>query len=115
MKRRTKLLIITPNENGKLEFTQKELEDLLNSAYEDGYQDGCAQQPFIYNPTGTRDTDELNLRWGGSTTCYSDSTVRQYTTNIEGIPDPNIQIYGCADNCADLTEHECLNNCIDKK
>lgn len=109
MKRRTKLLIITPDENGKLEFTQKELEDLLDSAYEDGYQDGCAQQPFIYNPSDTKDTDELNIRWWENPTCYSD----QQTTKIEGIPNPNIQIYGCVDNCMDTETHVCLDNCAD--
>ena len=54
MKRRTKILILTPNENGKLEFTQEELENLIDDIYEEGYKCGKADALAITWPDGVR-------------------------------------------------------------
>lgn len=63
MKRRTKILILTPNENGKLEFTQEELENLINDAYEEGYECGKADASAITWPHGVRTPKEKDMTW----------------------------------------------------
>lgn len=37
-----RIKLITPNQYGKIEFTKKELEEILNEAYNEGYKDGSA-------------------------------------------------------------------------
>ena len=37
-----KIVVVSPNEQGKFEFTKEELEKLLDGAYEEGYNRGRA-------------------------------------------------------------------------
>lgn len=39
-----KLIIKQPNENGKIELTQEELEVIVDDAYEEGYADGYLEK-----------------------------------------------------------------------
>ena len=66
--------IFTLNENNKIEFTQKELEKLLDEVYEDGVADGKKSNYFYYRyPYTTTTTD--------ATTINSDSiSVKPGTT-----------------------------------
>lgn len=96
MKRRTKILILTPNENGKLEFTQEELENLINDAYEEGYECGKADAPAITWPQGVRTPIEKDITWDwrDGPTCTGTRPAEtaksiSYTGEV-----PKIQLYG---------------------
>lgn len=43
-----RIKIFTPNENGKIELTLEELQQLLNEAYEQGWND----KPYSYGSLG---------------------------------------------------------------
>ena len=43
-----KIKVFYPNQQGKLEFTKKELEELLTEAYHEGYQDGDRKHWYSY-------------------------------------------------------------------
>ena len=96
MKRRTKILILTPNENGKLEFTQEELGNLINDAYEEGYECGKADAPAITWPHGVRTPKEKDITWDwrDGPTCTGTQPAEtaksiSYTGEV-----PKIQLYG---------------------
>ena len=62
-----KIKVFCPNVNGKLEFTRKELENLLNEAYSDGYRDGSWTRTWTYTyPTVTLSSSNPTA---GTTTC----------------------------------------------
>ena len=44
---KTKFFIL--NKDNKIEFTEKELKDLLDEIYNDGYWDGKKQYTYVYN------------------------------------------------------------------
>jgi hypothetical protein len=108
MKRRTKILILTPNENGKLEFTQEELENLINDAYEEGYECGKADAPAITWPDGVRVPKERHIEkditwdWRDGPICTGTQPAEtaksiSYTGEV-----PKIQLYGydpLTENC----------------
>lgn len=60
-----------PNKNNKLEFTKKEIEDLIDKAYQEGYKNGFDSgknaTPSItpYYPTATPTTpiDPWKINW----------------------------------------------------
>ena len=56
---KTKLIYV---ENGKITFTRKELEDLLQETYDEGYRDGS-----YYSNTETRSTQTITIRNGNKT------------------------------------------------
>ena len=56
---KTKLIYI---ENGKITFTRKELEDLLQETYDEGYRDGS-----YYSNTATRSTQTITIKNGNKT------------------------------------------------
>lgn len=55
-----KIKVFYPNQQGKLEFTKKELEELLNEAYHEGYQDGDRKHWYSYPYYGSSVTASLN-------------------------------------------------------
>jgi len=74
-----KTKIFTKNENGKIEFTEKELKKLLDEIYDEGYND-CRNKNYIYT------TPYKWPYWNGTyyyTTCNSDGQTASssYTIN----------------------------------
>lgn len=56
--------IFTPNKNGKIEFTKKELEELLNEVWRDGYNSNhywTWYSPWSYSGTYTIPVDYANV------------------------------------------------------
>ena len=115
MKRRTKILILTPNENGKLEFTQEELENLINDAYEEGYECGKADAPAITWPDGVRVPKERHIEkditwdWRDGPTCTNTQPAEtaksiSYTGEV-----PKAQLYGY-DSLTENTEKSVSSN-----
>lgn len=47
-----RVVVLSPNEQGKIEFTKEELEKLLNSVYEDGYNNGKAHNYYYWPSIG---------------------------------------------------------------
>lgn len=107
-----KIKVFYPNQQGKLEFTKKELEELLNEAYHEGYQDGDRKHWYGYtyghsasslspNPnvvlTGCNSVDVIDC------TCTSSSTDASgiYQVNIMSTVDDNRLEGEC--NCANLS------------
>jgi len=43
-----KVKVFDKNEKGKIEFTRKELEALLNEVFDDGYQEGKDNRPYTW-------------------------------------------------------------------
>ena len=70
---RTKLIYV---ENGKITFTRKELEDLLQDTYDEGYRDGSS-----YYNTATRSSQTITIRNGNKTGDYSWEHPFSYTSN----------------------------------
>ena len=70
---RTKLIYV---ENGKITFTRKELEDLLQDTYDEGYRDGSS-----YYNTATRSSQTITIRNGNKTGDYSWDHPFSYTNN----------------------------------
>lgn len=70
---RTKLIYV---ENGKITFTRKELEDLLQDTYDEGYRDGSS-----YYNTATRSSQTITIGNGNKTGDYSWEHPFSYTSN----------------------------------
>lgn len=78
-----RIKLITPNQYGKIEFTKKELEEILNEAYNEGYKDGAA-----YLKVGKVNIDYLG-------TIAATTTPYDYTTtacNASGITANNSSV-----------------------
>ena len=71
---KTKLIYV---ENGKITFTKKELEDLLEETYDEGYRDGS-----YYSNTATRSTQTITIRNGNKTGGDSWENPFSYTSNL---------------------------------
>ena len=83
-----KTKIFTKNEKGKIEFTEKELEALLDEIYNEGYNDGKSRS-YIYT-TPIRTTP-----WWYGTYCTADSTTdAKYTTTATTSGSSTITIKG---------------------
>lgn len=115
MKRRTKILILTPNENGKLEFTQEELENLINDAYEEGYECGKADAPAITWPDGVRAPKERYIEkditwdWRDGPTCTGTQPAETAKSISYAGEVPKVQLYGY-DPLAENTEKSVSSN-----
>ena len=66
-----KIKVFYPNQQGKLEFTKKELEELLNEAYHEGYQDGDCKHWYSYP-------------YYGSVTALNSSNTLDSVTSVNG-------------------------------
>ena len=71
---KTKLIYV---ENGKITFTKKELEDLLQETYDEGYRDGS-----YYSNTATRSTQTITIGNGNKTGGDSWENPFSYTSNL---------------------------------
>ena len=71
--------VFTTNKNGKIEFTEKELENLLNEVWNDGYRSDTKRY-WWYSPitTGTITTPNIytTTSTNGSTVTYATNTER---------------------------------------
>ena len=71
---KTKLIYV---ENGKITFTRKELEDLLQETYDEGYRDGS-----YYSNTATCSNQTITIRNGNKTGGDSWENPFSYTSNL---------------------------------
>ena len=71
---KTKLIYV---ENGKITFTRKELEDLLQETYDEGYRDGS-----YYSNIATRSTQTITIKNGNKTAGDSWEHPFSYTSNL---------------------------------
>ena len=67
-----KTKFFTKNENGKIEFTEKELKTLLDEIYNEGYNDGKSRNYTYTTPIRT-------TPWWYGTYCTADSTTDSKT------------------------------------
>lgn len=84
-----KVKIFYPNVNGNIELTKKQLEELLEEAYNEGYKDGN-YRPYYWttttsNPSITIDgsSSKKNNWWDNNTTVYCSNTNDISTTTME--------------------------------
>lgn len=54
--------VMYANENGKFELTKDELEDMLNSAYEEGKNDYCLTKMTCIASSAYQDTNSAQVR-----------------------------------------------------
>lgn len=117
-----KMKVFTKNQKGKIEFTEKELESLLNEIYNDGYNDGKSRTytwtspynpytPYYYNTHNTTATPsklEDQITWKTITPDkegYITTTTGGYTApsnECVNLKSPLKVTYN--------TEGECLND-----
>lgn len=67
--------IFTLNENNKIEFTQKELEKLLDEVYEDGVADGKKSNYFYYRYPYCTTTTGPAINVGSDSTFVTGTTI----------------------------------------
>lgn len=109
-----KIKVFYPNQQGKLEFTKKELEELLNEAYHEGYQDGDRKHWYSYPYYGSvtalsnsGSIDSLNSVQADSVNCtYTDTATTSdiaevYAVNVVSALDDKRLEGEC--NCANLS------------
>lgn len=63
--------VFSPNENGKIEFTKREIEKLLQEIYNEGYRDGSQSK--------------WTISYGGTTNNELNTIPALYTTKVEPI------------------------------
>lgn len=63
--------VFSPNEKGKIEFTKREIEKLLQEIYNEGYRDGSQSK--------------WTISYGGTTNNELDAIPALYTTKVEPI------------------------------
>lgn len=81
-----KTKVFIANENGKVEFTEKELRTLLDEIYDEGYFDGKKSRewwyttPFKWNtPTTTATEKPYTITYTTSTSC--DTNIKKGPTH----------------------------------
>lgn len=78
--------VFTLNKNNKIELSEKELKQLLDDAYWEGYREGnrttytytspsILSTPYTWTTTTTDGTITLNSTYGIDSTCISSSNV----------------------------------------
>ena len=109
-----KIKVFYPNQQGKLEFTKKELEELLNEAYHEGYQDGDRKHWYSYpyygsvtalNSSNTLDSvasvDGTKTDWAYPDIATTSDITGVYAVNVVSALDDNRLEGEC--NCANLS------------
>ena len=108
-----KIKVFYPNQQGKLEFTKKELEELLNEAYHEGYQDGDRKHwysyPYYGSVTALSNTIDCvdSVKTNIDCNCtYTDTATTSditgvYAVNVVSALDDNRLEGEC--NCANLS------------
>lgn len=82
-----KVKVFYPNKEGKIEFTPKELETLLDEIYEEAYQDYLRKPYTIYNPTitTTKTAPYIDTTpYYTTTTACSDDSISGCTVSSSG-------------------------------
>lgn len=91
--------VIEVNKDGKIEFTKKELEDMLNTAYDDGYSDGySASTPYKDHTTVTWRTPNPIPTYKDYFTCPPVTCNDSISTTDES-KDKNYTITGSSSCC----------------
>lgn len=109
-----KIKVFYPNQQGKLEFTKKELEELLNEAYHEGYQDGDRKHWYSYpyygsvtalsnsnsNTADCVDGIKINTDYVYTDTATTSDIAEVYAVNVVSALDDKRLEGEC--NCANL-------------
>lgn len=112
-----KIKVFYPNSQGKLEFTKKELEELLNEAYNEGYKDGDHKHwysyPYYYGTSvtalsnavdcidGIKASSDCALAYTDTTTTATSDIAGAYAVNVVSALDDSRLEGEC--NCANLS------------
>ena len=110
-----KIKVFYPNQQGKLEFTKKELEELLNEAYHEGYQDGDRKHWYSYPYYGSvtalsntvncldgiKTNTDCDLAYTDTTTTTTSDIAGVYAVNVVSALDDSRLEGEC--NCANLS------------
>lgn len=91
-----KIKVFYPNQQGKLEFTKKELEELLNEAYHEGYQDGDRKHWYSYP-------------YYGSVTALNSSNTLDGVAGVDGIKTNIDYAYTDTATTSDIAEVYAVN------
>ncbi len=98
-----KTKVFTKNKQGKIEFTERELKNLLDEIYDEGYNDGSKKYyyttPYHYNwptwySTTTTPLSYTTTAASSNITCNNDSGITITTSDIT----PNTISVNCGDN-----------------
>ena len=86
--------VFIKNNNDKIEFTEKELQTLLDEVYDEGYKDGAARRNYFkytipnYGTPITTDrsitTPNYNEKWWTTVSCNNDSSDNSNNVKING-------------------------------
>lgn len=71
-----------PNKNNKLEFSKKELEDLLDKAYNEGYAKGKNEHWYTWTAPTITTTPSITLPYTTSTINGTSATSDNYKVSI---------------------------------
>lgn len=81
-----KPLVFVENENGKIEFTKEQLQQLLDSCYDEGIKDGSktiVSYPVSIEPWWLRQNyEDITITWSAQTDCSTNdlsSPSRSFT------------------------------------
>lgn len=83
-----RIKLITPNQYGKIEFTKKELEEILNEAYNEGYKDGSA-----YLKVGKVNIDYLGTTATIAPYDYTTACSASASASSLAVNDSSVSIY----------------------
>lgn len=118
--------VFSPNENGKIEFTKREIERLLQEIYSEGYKDGTQSKWTIsYGGTTGNELYGINTKYitkddaigtfcNNSVTCGTDTKLSNSTATTTHTVPAKLE-YGIKDNITtDINHPNNLNTILTK-
>lgn len=90
-----KIKVVSANKDGKIELTKKELENLLNEAYRDGYSDGSSH---YYTCTGISTTPYYQY----NTISTSDATLAKSVNGKVATIDTDLTVLASDNNACSI-------------
>ena len=79
--------VFTKNYNDKIEFTEKELQTLLDEVYDEGYKDGVRRKCYFTYTTPNYDrsitTPNYIDKWWTTITCSTDSNNTNNSSEVK--------------------------------
>lgn len=69
------------NENGKIEFTERELKELLDEVYKNGYQEGKGRPVYVYTSPSWWNLNQPYYTYTTTTATTADTANSTSTTS----------------------------------